>query len=68
MNGSMILSEAEKKEMLEDSLNERRREAFRAARTKSQSGNLDDYIDFLSNHAGFLPFSPRRNITEDFRL
>lgn len=68
MSGSGMLSEAEKKEMLEDSLNEARGQAFRAARITSQTGSLDDYIEFLSRHAGLFPFKPRKNIAEDFRL
>ena len=68
MGGSEILSDDEKREMLEDSLDERRREAFRAARRLTQCGSLDDYIDFLSRHIGLVEFRPSRNITDDFRL
>ncbi len=68
MNGSPILNEAERQEMLLDGSDQERREAFRAARMSSQSGTLDDYIDFLSRHIGLFPMNQRRNITEDFRL
>jgi hypothetical protein len=68
MSGSGILSDDERREMLEDALDERRRAAFRAARELSQSGTLDDYIEFLSQHRGLVPFRPRRPITDDFRL
>ena len=68
MSGSRTLSEDEKREMLEDALDERRREAFRAARALTHSGTLEDYIEFLSQHMGLVPFRPRRSITDDFRL
>lgn len=68
MSGSEILSESEREEMLQDSLQECRGQAFLAARLRSQSGSLDDYIEFLSRHTGLFPFAPRRSLTDDFRL
>lgn len=48
MNGSSVLSEKEKREMLQDAKDLKRGQAFLAARLTSQKGSIDDYIDFLS--------------------
>ena len=48
MNGSVILNDDEKQEMMEDAKDIKRGKVFNAARYLSQQGSLDDYIDFLS--------------------
>jgi hypothetical protein len=69
MSGSVKLSEQEKAEMLEDARSAERRAAFRAARQATQTGPLDDYIDFLSENMPFVPPKPPRgHVTKDFRL
>jgi hypothetical protein len=69
MSGSAQLSEQEKAEMLEDARSAERRAAFRAARQATQTGTLDDYIDFLSENMPFVPPKPPRvHVTRDFRL
>lgn len=69
MNFKAILTEDEKKEMQQDALDPGRREAFAAARRHSHEGSLDDYIDFLSeNMTNCRDFTPRRHITDDYRL
>lgn len=68
MSGSMILSEAEKTEMLQDATNVSRGIAFEAARRRSQEGSLDDYIEFLSQNMEVVASDPLKRITLNFRL
>jgi len=68
MNGSRILSDEEKQEMLRDANSASRKEAFLKARASSQRGSLDDYIEFISNNMEAVPIFLARHITEDFRL
>jgi hypothetical protein len=68
MNGSKIVSEEEKQEMLRDAADCRRGQAFMAARRKSQEGGLDDYIDFLSENIGIMESRPTRKKTDNYRL
>lgn len=53
-----MLSDEEKREMIEDAKDDRRREHFRAARkVKYESESLDDYILFLNSlQKIFSPF------------
>lgn len=69
MHGSQTLTDEEKREMLRDAQDQRRARAFSAARKLSQSGSLDDYLDFLSENGDLfgLP-SPRRHLTNDHGL
>ena len=60
-----MLNPKEKREMLKDGLNGRRRKEFLAAsrdRPKS-SRSLDDYIAFLTDAQKIIPFEHRRTIT-----
>jgi hypothetical protein len=69
MNGSITLSEEEKREMMLDAQDPVRKTAFAAARKISHEGTLDDYIDFLSENMALVPPSPPRwHRTEDYRL
>ena len=68
MNGSVILSDDEKQEMIEDAKDIKRGKVFNAARYLSQEGSLDDYIDFLSENMGSVRFVPSKRITKNFKL
>jgi hypothetical protein len=68
MSGSIKLSDDEKQEMIEDAKDLNRGKLFNAARLLSQRGELDDYIDFLSENMGLVPFTPSRRITKNFKL
>lgn len=68
MNGSPILSDEEKQEMIEDGKDVLRGKAFNAAKMLSQKGSLDDYIDFLSENMGLVAWEPSKRKTENFKL
>jgi hypothetical protein len=68
MTGSIKLSDDEKQEMIEDAKDLNRGKLFNAARLLNQRGGLDDYIDFLSENMGLVPFTPSRRITKNFKL
>ena len=68
MSGSLILSDDEKQEMIEDAKDMQRGNVFNAARTLSQIGSIDDYIDFLSENMDLVQFIPSRRMTKNFKL
>ncbi len=68
MSGSMMLSDEEKREMLEDAKNVRRGKAFMSAREKSQEGSLDEYIDFLSESMDIIKPAPSGKVATKFKL
>ena len=68
MNGSPKLTHKERLEMIEDARNTSRSEVFQAARITSQKGNLDDYIDFLSQNIEWVKVVPTKRITTNYKL
>jgi len=68
MTGSTQITDAEKQEMREDASDSQRKLAFFMAREYSQKGNLDDYIDFLSENMQYLNLSPAPRITTNYKL
>ena len=68
MNGSAVLSEEEKREMLQDAKDLERGKAFLATRMNSQQGSIDDYIDFLSQNIGLVEFVCSKRVTTRFKL
>ena len=68
MNGSKILSDEEKQEMLKDALNTERGKTFHSARILSEQGSLDDYIAFLSESIPYANVLPSVRITTNFKL
>ncbi len=68
MSGSKKLTDEEKNEMLEDGKDNMRGMIFRKARMRTQEGNLDDYIDFLSQNMGLVELLPTKRATDNFKL
>ncbi len=54
--------------MIEDARNVSRSRVFQAARMTSQKGNLDDYIDFLSQNIEWVKVVPTKRITTNYKL
>ena len=68
MSGSIKLSEEERQEMIQDAKNLERGKVFHSARVLSQKGNLDNYIDFLSENMDSIPTIPVKRRTKNFKL
>ena len=68
MSGSKKLTEEKKNEMLADGKDNMRGMIFQKARMRTQEGNLDDYIDFLSQNMGLIELFPTKRITDNFKL
>ena len=68
MSGSKRLTQKEKNEMFEDGKDKLRGIIFQKARMRTQEGNLDDYIDFLSQNMGLIELLPTKRITGNFKL
>ena len=69
MSGSRVLTEEEKREMLQDARNPGRKAAFAAAQRLSHEGSLDDYINFLSENMELVSGSlPTVHVTDNYRL
>ena len=68
MSGFKRLSSDIRQEMLADAKDANRGQAFRDARIKSESMNLDEYIAFISNGMEYVKPMPTKRRTEDFRL
>jgi hypothetical protein len=68
MSGLKKLTDEEKNEMFEDGKDNMRGMIFQKARMKTQEGNLDDYIDFLSQNMEFIELLPTKRLTRNFRL
>ena len=68
MSGLEKLTDEEKNEMFEDGQDNMRGRVFQKARIKAQEGDLDDYIDFLSQNMELIELLPTKRITDNFRL
>ena len=68
MNGSIKISDEEKQELLKDAMNLERGRVFNLARSLSEQGTIDDYIDFLSENMPYFVFVPSKPITSKNKL
>ena len=68
MNGFKKLDSEVRHEMIEDTKDFQRKQAFREARKKSEQCDLDEYIKFLSEGMEFVAPSPTKRLTHNFRL
>jgi len=68
MSGFAVLSEEEKREMLQDAKDLERGKAFLAARMNSQQGSIDDYIEFLSQNMGLVELVCSKRVTTSLKL
>ena len=68
MSGWPRLSEEERQEMLQDAQNSIRGKVFWALKNRSQTGTLDQFMDFLSENIGSFSFPPSPKITNKFKL
>ncbi len=68
MSGLKKLTDEEKNEMIEDGKDNVRGMIFQKARMRTQKGDLDDYIDFLSQNMGLIEPLPTKWITDNFKL
>ncbi len=68
MSGSKKLTDEEKNEMIEDGKDNMRGMIFQKARMRTQEGNLDDDIDFLSQNMGLVELHPTKRATDNFKL
>jgi hypothetical protein len=68
MSGLKKLTDEEKNEMFEDGKDNIRGMIFQKARMRTQKGDLDDYIDFLSLNMGLIEPLPTKRITDNFKL
>jgi hypothetical protein len=69
MSGSRVMTEEERREMLQDAHDPSRKAAFAAAQRLSHEGSLDDYINFLSENMELVSGSlPIAHVTDNFRL
>jgi hypothetical protein len=68
MNRSEVLSEEEKRELLQDAKDLERGRAFLVTRINSQQGSIDDYIDFVSQHIELIEFVSSKRVTKGFKL
>jgi len=59
MSGLIRVTEYEKAEMLNDAVNPKRKAAFLEARALTETGSLDDLIDFIDANIKYLPTSRR---------
>ncbi len=68
MSGSKKLTDEEKNEMFEDGKDNIRGMIFQKARMRTQQGDLDDYINFLSQNMGLVELLPTKRATDNFKL
>lgn len=68
MSGFKKLSSDIREGMLSDAGNAERRQAFRAARRKSEAMDLDEYFRFISGCMEYVRPVPKMRQTGDFRL
>lgn len=68
MSGSKRLSAQEVAEMRDDAKSAARRQAFKSARMASQNGDLDGYIEFLSQTLPLINRRPETRITKNNKL
>ena len=68
MSGLPRLKDEERQELLQDSKDARRGEVWRAIKVRCHIGDMEEYIEFLSENIGSFNISPSKMVSDHFKL